>query len=243
MSLPDRPYLKCVRPSYMPKFVPDSTCVLWLPGQDDPYSATIRDRSGNVNNGAITGATWVRSGKRLWVLRGAGDSYVETSSNLTKGLTTVTVMGWINPSDLSTNYGIFGDNTDATNSSLVGELLDVPATGTWRLSLYVKEEDTARSQLLCSTTIVPYSSWTFWGVTWSPASGIIGYINGAADGSKALGGTRLESTVTKGTSWISYGTTVGRMTGDAWGFRVFNAVLTPTQFTGIFQQERHLFQV
>lgn len=39
--------------------------VLWLPGQDDAFSSTIRDRSGKKNNGAITGATWVRTAKGL----------------------------------------------------------------------------------------------------------------------------------------------------------------------------------
>ena len=39
-------------------FQPDANTVLWLPGQDDPQSSTIRDRSGNGSNGAITGATW-----------------------------------------------------------------------------------------------------------------------------------------------------------------------------------------
>ncbi|KKN81719.1 hypothetical protein LCGC14_0316310 [marine sediment metagenome] len=50
------------------KFRPDANTVLWLPGQDDPQSATIRDRSGFGNDGAITGATWVQNSKGLWVL-------------------------------------------------------------------------------------------------------------------------------------------------------------------------------
>jgi len=47
---------------------PGANCVLWLPGQDDPYSATIRDRSGNGNNGTIAGAIWTRLGSGIWVL-------------------------------------------------------------------------------------------------------------------------------------------------------------------------------
>lgn len=43
-------------------------CVLWLPGQDDPQSSTIRDRSGLGNNGTIVGATWARTPKGLWYL-------------------------------------------------------------------------------------------------------------------------------------------------------------------------------
>ena len=39
--------------------------VLWLPGQDDAFSSTIRDRSGFGNDGAITGATWVTGPKGI----------------------------------------------------------------------------------------------------------------------------------------------------------------------------------
>ncbi len=51
----------------------NTSCVLWLPGQDDPQSATIRDRSGKGNHGTITGATWVRNSKGLWYLDFDGD--------------------------------------------------------------------------------------------------------------------------------------------------------------------------
>jgi len=42
------------------KWEPPASCVLWLPGQDDAPSTTIRDRSGFGNHGTITGATWER---------------------------------------------------------------------------------------------------------------------------------------------------------------------------------------
>ena len=45
-----------------------NNCVLWLPGQDGPQSATIRDRSGYNNHGTITGAVWARLPSGLWYL-------------------------------------------------------------------------------------------------------------------------------------------------------------------------------
>ncbi len=39
------------------KYQPDASTIVWLPGQDDAYSSTIRDRSGKGNNGTISGAT------------------------------------------------------------------------------------------------------------------------------------------------------------------------------------------
>ncbi len=49
-------------------FRPDADTILWLPGQDDPQSAVIRDRSGNGNDGTIVGATWKQTSKGLWYL-------------------------------------------------------------------------------------------------------------------------------------------------------------------------------
>ncbi len=58
------PALRHVR-KFGPAFRPDANTVLWLPGQDDPQSSTIRDRSGKGNDGAITGATWVTGPKGI----------------------------------------------------------------------------------------------------------------------------------------------------------------------------------
>ncbi len=62
------PALRHVRANSGITFRPDANTVLWLPGQDDAFSSTIRDRSGKGNDGAITGATWVQNSKGLWVL-------------------------------------------------------------------------------------------------------------------------------------------------------------------------------
>ena len=69
--------LKKVRGPLLNLYRPTSgdDCGLWLPGQDDAYSAVIRDRSGNNNNGAITGTDWKRTGAGLWYLDSDADCY------------------------------------------------------------------------------------------------------------------------------------------------------------------------
>ena len=99
-------------------FEPDANTVLWLPGQEDAYSATIRDWSGNGNNGAITGATWIQNGWGLWTLYFDGGDFVTITSTLTQlAATTVgTFNCWVNVPDATPAANMtfisFGD-TDA----------------------------------------------------------------------------------------------------------------------------------
>ena len=78
-------------------FRPDANTVLWLPGQDDAYSSTIRDRSGQGNNGTITGATWAQTGQGLWYLSFTPNNYVDcgtdSSTNFISG--DFTLGAWI----------------------------------------------------------------------------------------------------------------------------------------------------
>ena len=73
------------RASWFSKYVPlaGSGCVLFLPGQDDPQKDEIRDISGQRNNGAITGASWVKNPWGLWVLEFDGDDDVIVVDNST----------------------------------------------------------------------------------------------------------------------------------------------------------------
>lgn len=62
------PALKYARANSGLTFRPDANTVLWLPGQDDAYSSTIRDRSGYGNDGTITNVTWEKLSSGLWVM-------------------------------------------------------------------------------------------------------------------------------------------------------------------------------
>ncbi len=90
-------------------FTPGSDCVLWMPGQDDPQSATIRDRSGSRNNGTITGATWSRLGSGLWTLDFASGNFVDCGNGSSLNFTTsdFSLEAWINLTSAATNPTIF----------------------------------------------------------------------------------------------------------------------------------------
>ncbi len=80
-------------------FRPDANTVLWLPGQDDAYSTTIRDRSGKGNDGTILGASWNRNSQGLWYLDCDGtDDYVTIADHASLKITgDMTIKIWINP--------------------------------------------------------------------------------------------------------------------------------------------------
>ncbi len=61
------PALRQVRANSGITFRPDANTALWLPGQDDPQSSTIRDRSGNKNDGTLVGTAWVQNSKGFYV--------------------------------------------------------------------------------------------------------------------------------------------------------------------------------
>ena len=95
MSILTRPYM-VARKNNGVKWEPDTNTVLWLPGQDDAYSSTIRDRSGNGNDGTITGSMWKQNGQGIWGLSSPG----ETSANVAFSSDLMTAAGtvefWIN---------------------------------------------------------------------------------------------------------------------------------------------------
>ncbi len=83
-------------------FRPDANTVLWLPGQDDPQSATIRDRSGKGNDGTIIGATWAKTGQGLSYLDfdGADDAVTITRTDSLKfGAGDFTLESWAKPTN------------------------------------------------------------------------------------------------------------------------------------------------
>jgi len=163
------PALRYARPSYMPKFVPDSSCVLWLPGQDDPHSATLRDRSGKGNNGTIYGATWTRLPSGLWVQlydglddvttvtnhaslnMGTGDFTLEVWAKLDLDATTrVAIAKYTEPTGILGYYLQYRNVTgiirlymnDATDAYYIDGTTDV-RDGTWHHTVGVVDRDTA----------------------------------------------------------------------------------------------------
>ncbi len=117
MSLMLRPPLQARANSGL-TFRPDANTVLWLPGQDDAYSATIRDRSGKGNNGSITGATWKRNSQGLWYLHFDGtddDVDIPIAAALTAG----TFVAWFRSSTSGARNALLGSGELDSNQNYV----------------------------------------------------------------------------------------------------------------------------
>jgi hypothetical protein len=107
------------KPNALHLYRPAAGCVLWLPGQDDPQSSTIRDRSGYGNHGTINGPIWRRTGQGLWYLGFDGSNDVVFIVNSAAVPTVFQTMGnnnsytleaWIRTSDTGTSGTYFPDN-------------------------------------------------------------------------------------------------------------------------------------
>lgn len=155
-----------VRPSWIPKYVPRAGdgCVLYLPGQDDPQSAIIRDRSGNGYDAAITGATWTRHGKGLWHLSMDGDDYLSITTPANLAFTT---------EDFSIVARVYFDNLTA-DSALVEQ-------ATWNVKgyflqvgldqkIYLYTIQAGVSQSTSSTASVTTGAWHTLGISRTGAS-------------------------------------------------------------------------
>lgn len=77
---------------------PDANRVLWLPGIGQLQGATIFDRSGNGNNGTITGATWSQLPSGLPVLTFDGsDDVIDCGAGASlANLAEMTIKAWVN---------------------------------------------------------------------------------------------------------------------------------------------------
>lgn len=252
------PALRYARANSGITFRPDANTVLWLPGQDDPQSSTIRDRSGNGNNGAITGAVWTQTGQGLWYLDfDKVDDVVDCGSdasiaNLFDG--GGTAIAWINPgsSGEAGNGEIFFKRSGATGWQW---FTDDESGGKVVLAFW-QRFSTTLGQWDTTTQEVDINTWTM---------AVVAYDNGNVANNPtfyiASGGT--VSTLTVGSGLTEYSTPVGtrgadgavslQMGGTNVGSSTFdsgialpilkNASSTLAQVTGIYQQTRHLFGV
>lgn len=224
---------------------PEIGCVLYMPGLPGGGSK-IYDRSPYANIGTIVGPTWVRTPGGLWALSfdAAVDDYVSLASNLTKALTAVTALFWINPNDKSTTHSLIGDYTSTTDVSMVCQVIDVAATTTWKLGFYTKGEDSAANSLLGTTTTLSYGKWYLWGATWNGARKVV-YINGVSDGIVERVDASLESTVTLNTTIGAYQAAANKE--NVYGImaltRVFNRALSALEIQNHFNREKYLFNV
>ncbi len=226
--------------------------VLWLPGQDDPFSSTIRDRSGNGNDGALSNTTWLKNSKGLSYLDFDGaDSLVTVSDvasiqNIWDG--GGACLAWINPrSDGELDQGRIFDKR-------VGWMLQLrdEVGGLIKVSLLLDFDGAGDGQWRNTDAVLPINTWSLVGATYnSDAVGnnptiFIGNnvytIGSGLDEVTTPVGTR----VSDATVDLMLGNTAGlslTFDGGIQGSRLITTELTAAQFQGIYAQERGLFGV
>lgn len=216
-----------------------SNCVLWLPGQDDPQSATIRDRSGYGNHGTLTGATWVRNSKGLWVLSFDGvDDYIEIASNGVGkfDVQSYTIEAWVWTTTLA-DY-IFIWSYDFTSHSLpyYAQHLRIDVTGAiffgFNIGAVFKVLETAAGIFLVNT-------WQYVVAKFESGSQKI-YLNGVEKGSNTEVGIITYYTQAV---WIGR-TNPGYIKAGRIGMvRFYNRTLSASEIMDNFNRERSLFGV
>ena len=225
-------------------FRPDASTVLWLPGQDDAQSATIRDRSGYGNHGTITGATWARTPKGLWYLSYDGiddQTLIAYNASLDTGLNSFSLVVWwerhadigANTKFMATRPGVGGNGWQAY-TALVTRFGFQSDSGGW--TSYTGTES-------LSTT-----NWQMITIVVTGRTALQFYLNSTPD--TATLDTGLDIT-NHGTWDANRDLYLGIMLGgvdpashDQALARIFRGVaLTATQVANIYSQERHLFGV
>jgi len=174
-------------------FVIDDSLVLYL-----PLYALKGSKFKSVDRNGYTctavGALWQPYGR----LFDGSDDRITFATNITKGLTGLTILAWIKPTDVSSTQAILADYTSGNDASAVMEISDVAGTSTYRISFSAKGEDVPLVTCSGSITSRAYGSWTMVGGTWDNLV-LRAYGNGVYDGVVALIADTLESTVTENT--------------------------------------------
>ncbi len=140
-------------------YTPDSNCKLWLPGQDDAYSSIIRDRSGNGNNGTITGAVWAKNSRGIWYLNtdGSDDQIVCTGTGLAAGSAARTMEFWANVDAL----GITTGRTFFARGEYLESKMFALSHGNADLALLI----VTHSHNFISTLALVVGTWTYYAAT------------------------------------------------------------------------------
>ena len=239
-----------IRPRFIsrapqPLFTPDANTVLWLPGQDDANSSTIRDRSGFGNDGTITSATWTQDSKGIRYLDFDGDNdliAVTGTSDLDLfGKSAVTIEAWINArSDGGGDTGRIAQKEP--NNAMLFFVMG-QAGGAVKLSALLNRATTNSDATTTATLTI--NAWHQVVMVCTIASGLVFYIDGsvAAAGADLGDGAFVDDSA--GDLSIGNDTAAAGRTfdGGIWGYRRHNRDIGASVVAGHFRQERGLFGV
>lgn len=240
MSVLTSPALRYARANSGITFRPDANTVLWLPGQDDPQSATIRDRSITQDDGAIAGATWAQTGQGLWYLDFDGTNDIVTVTAPYYSYTTeITVEAWVR---VDTTIRALAGQGDLDADNATKNMWFWLPFGTFEFQWYINDTGTWR---YCDiTSLFTASQWHHL-VTTGGTAGLEVFLDGVSKDTATGLSTGIPNNAT---SVIHLGrdprdTAYGYHDGGMALFRVYNRVLGDAEITSHYNQERHLFNV
>ncbi len=214
---------------------PPVNSVLYLPGFP-PVGSTIRDFSGQGNDGTITGAVWTRLPSGLWYLDfdGTDDEVAFTGISITTE--DFSGLCWVNP-DVGSYSGrrnsIFGG---AAQSFLWRTQIN---TGTQ----YISKTDVADSPV--SSTALTVDKWQLAGFVFdstATTNNLTFYLNGTADGTVTFN-QDFGASITFYGRGKTAATNADLKGSGALPRLLLNTKLTAAQMAGFYNQERHLFGV
>jgi hypothetical protein len=213
-----------------------SACVLYLEGQTDAQSGIIKDKSGYGNHGAITGATWVQLSSGLVVNRFDGtDDKIAHADNTFISLTSATIIAWVSTEDIATERVFFNSNKTASWGRVTFGISDIG-----KLYTYITNEVGAYD--LVGNSALSVNHWYLAGWVFNATLGSL-WINGQQQTDVDAASYCFADLVS--TDRVQWGVPVS---GSPWQgslglSRIFNRALTATEIAGIYQSERHLFNV
>ncbi len=239
------PAFRNVRANSGITFRPDANTVLWLPGQDDPQSSTIRDRSGKGNDGTLANTTWVQNSKGLWVLGFNGTTSVATVSdaasiqNIFDGGGAVEF--WMNPRSDGQN------NAAQMLTKLWFVYVSSEVAGSMLIRLAYPFSDTA-GDWRSTATVVPINTYTHILISYNAddvANNPIFCVNGATSASQEQATPIGTRTTDIATNLIIGNRAAGARThdGSLALVRAYDAIQSVTTAAIHYRQERGLFGV
>ncbi len=215
------------------KYHPPASCVLYLPGEGDAYSATIRDISGNGNHGTITGATWDRLPSGLPILNCDGNDSVDCGggASLQIGLSDYTIMTWVKLTIDQTHFIIGSDITNNPNPLYVNS-----GTGRIRTALGA----TGFSPAVPSNNIT--GQWRHLAISLDRDANADFVINGVSEGTADIS-AKAAINLAIGHLYIGYSVNPGFALGLIGLSKLFLSALTAASIANHFNQERWMFGV
>ena len=233
------------RPSYMPKYWPvPSDCVLYLEGQTDGESATVKDLSGLGYHGTKDTITNSRTdgGLNTWSFDGANSWIGATVANWRSTDSAGSIVAWIKPTAVANAQTIFASCDTLGNSyKFWFDIYDST------LRILQKNNDV---QDYCATTEAPTAGvWQLVTLTSSGTAWQI-YRNKTALTMNVGGGSNSGDWFAETINRDVWSVGIRKQNVEDEAFlgsmalvRVYSSALSPTQINGIYDRERHLFGV